>query len=194
MSKTSVFLSFRPTIKPNENSLPSARCGLHSFHPPDRSRAASGSRRRRPRPRESPASDGRAGFGLSHHRPRRNSPDRSRDHARSSLARLLDQRRRLRPITPHRLDSSCRNHRRSNAVPHPHPPSPRPADGLRLRECSNFSRPIYRGQVSENREDPHRCEGKLAGVPRGLHSRQGPPRARSDGCSRRYGAADRRTG
>ena len=41
-------------------------------------------------------------------------------HPRRALARLLDQRRRLRRAAQHHLDPASRHHRRPHAVSHPH--------------------------------------------------------------------------
>ena len=48
-------------------------------------------------------------------------------HPRRALARLLDQRRRLRRAARHQVDAPRRHHRRPAPVPHPAAPAARPA-------------------------------------------------------------------
>ena len=76
---------------------------------------------------------------------------RPRPHARRALARLLDQRRRLRRAAQNQLDAPRRHHRRPHAVSHPQPPSARPAHGLRLRRRSRLPHPPHR---AANRSNP----------------------------------------
>ena len=106
-----------------------------------------------------------------------------RTHTGQRLARLLDQPWRLGRAAADRVDAARGRYRRADAVSHSAAAAAGPADGLRLRGRGCVSRDDCGGPDAEAGAGASGCAGELAGVRRGLHSRQGAPGNRTSRCS-----------
>ncbi len=107
--------------------------------------------------------------------------------ARPRLARLLDQCRRLGRASSHSMAPARGLDRRSHAVSAAAASAPRAADGLRLRRHGSLSDHSACGLDREAHRTARTLgQGRLAGLPRGVHPRQSRAEAaaRRDRCLR----------